>query len=236
MPSIKNIVSLDSVSKHYPQGPEIIYAVNNVSLRISEGDFVTITGRSGAGKTTLLSLIGGLTSPTSGRLNIFNHDLATLADAEISFLRAKYIGFVFQFASLIPTLTALDNVRLPGLFAKKPISPFEAKELLALVGLSDKIHNFPAELSGGQQARVALARALANHPRLLLADEPTGNLDVETEEEVLGFIRELNQKQKITVLLVTHNPKLASYGNRHLIMQSGKITETDHGKNLHGLG
>jgi putative ABC transport system ATP-binding protein/lipoprotein-releasing system ATP-binding protein len=220
------VVELVMVSKHYQLGSVTVKAVERATLEVSAGDFLTITGRSGSGKTTLLSLIGGLTNPTSGQVKVFGQALDDLADAAISTLRAERIGFAFQFASLIPTLTALDNVRLPGLFASRPVNLGKAAELLSWVGLADKRASYPAELSGGQQARVALARALANHPDLLLADEPTGNLDVETEWEVLSLLRELNRERGTTVVLVTHNPELARYGNRHLIMQRGELHET----------
>jgi len=224
-PDAKPVIRLEEVCKHYRQGGEIVRAVDEVSLQIFPGDFASITGRSGSGKTTLLSLIGGLTTPSAGQVEIFGEAVDGLEDEALSSLRADRIGFGFQFASLIPTLTALDNVRLPGLFGTKPVRPKEAADLLAWVGLADKLHNFPAELTGGQQTRVALARALTNHPSLLLADEPTGNLDVETEAEILSLLRDLNRERNMTILLVTHNPELAQHGTRHLVMQSGKLTE-----------
>ena len=219
------VIILNELNKHYAQGVEIVQGVSDVSMQVQQKDFVVITGRSGSGKTTLLSLIGGLTDPTSGSVEIFGKRLNQLDDAAISSLRSERIGFVFQFACLIPTLTAFDNVRLPGLFAKDPVTVERAEELLAMVGLSDKIDNYPFELSGGQEARVGLVRALANQPDLLMADEPTGNLDVETEREILELLRDLNQQLGTTVVLVTHNPKLAAYGNRHLIMDDGKVEE-----------
>ncbi len=220
-----SVVHLVGLSKHYCQGAETVRAVDEVALQVTAGDFLIITGRSGSGKTTLLSLIGGLTIPTAGAVAVFGQSLAELDDAAISALRAENIGFVFQFASLIPTLTALDNVRLPGLFAKHPLSPAEAARLLSWVGLADKLGSYPAQLSGGQQTRVAVARALANRPDLLLADEPTGNLDVVTEQEILTLFREINLNDGTTIVLVTHNPELARYGNRHLIMESGRLSE-----------
>jgi len=220
------IIHLEKVCKYYQQGAETVRAVDCVALDINAGDFVSITGRSGSGKTTMLSLIGGLTNPTSGEIDVFGEQINSLDDETVSKLRANRIGFVFQFTSLIPTLTVLDNVRLPGLFAAQKVNPGYAKILLDWVGLSPKLNNYPAELSGGQQARVSLARALANRPDLLLADEPTGNLDVETEWEILSLLRDLNLNQNTTVVLVTHNPELAKYGNRHLVMQSGRLTET----------
>ncbi len=220
------LIELWGISKHYQQGSEIVKAVDDVSLQVQAGDFVSITGRSGSGKTTLLSLIGGLTASTSGGVRVFDQTIQELSDRELSALRAQRIGFVFQFTSLIPTLTALDNVRLPGIFADTLVGQSYARELLDWVGLSDKLNNYPAELSGGQQARVSLARALANKPDLLLADEPTGNLDVETEWEILSLLKELNLKQNMTILLVTHNPELAKYGNRHVVMHAGGLNES----------
>lgn len=221
------VIELESVSKHYRQGGDIMRAVEAVTLHVLAGDFLTITGRSGSGKTTLLSLIGGLTLPTAGNIRVFSQSLADLDDAAISALRAKRIGFVFQFASLLPTLTALDNVRLPGLFAARPVSEAEAARLLAWVGLGDKLSRYPSQLSGGQRVRVALARALANRPELLLADEPTSNLDVETEQEIMALFQELNQKQGATILLVTHNPELACFGQRQLRMEGGRLSEVE---------
>lgn len=214
-------VRLESVCKHYYQATELVKAVDEVDLCVQSGEFLVITGRSGSGKTTLLSLIGGLTTPTSGSIQVFGDSLDSLDDQQLSTLRAQQIGFVFQFASLIPTLSALDNVRLPGLFAGSPLSVGDAAELLSWVGLADRTTSYPSQLSGGQQARVAVARALANHPRLLLADEPTGNLDVETEREILNLLRKMNRSRGTAVVLVTHNPDLARFGQRHLVMDSG---------------
>jgi ABC-type lipoprotein export system ATPase subunit len=219
------VIYLENVSKHFRQGGALVRAVDEVSLEIFSGDFLVLTGRSGSGKTTLLSLIGGLTTPTAGRVHLFGRDLARLDDATLSALRAERLGFVFQFASLLPTLTALDNVRLPGLFASRPVTTATTLELLGWVGLADKAHCYPSALSGGQLARVALARALANRPALLLADEPTGNLDVDTEREIFSLLHELNRAHGVTILLVTHNPELACYGNRRLRMDSGRLEE-----------
>jgi ABC-type lipoprotein export system ATPase subunit len=223
VPAVCPVIDLNGVSKVYQQGAETVIAVDDVTLRLEKGDFLVITGRSGSGKTTLLSLIGGLTRPTSGSVRVFGDALADLEDDTLSSLRAERIGFVFQFASLIPTLTALDNVRLPGLFASRRLGQTEAAKLLSWVGLSNKAGSYPSQLSGGQQARVAMARALANRPDLLLADEPTGNLDVETEREILELMRDLNQMQGTSVVLVTHNPEMACFGDRHLIMHSGRL-------------
>lgn len=217
------LVELTGVCKHYQQGAELVKAVDGVDLRLKQGEFLVITGRSGSGKTTLLSLMGGLTMPTDGSIHLFGESLPQLDDLTASTLRAERIGFVFQFSSLIPTLTALDNVRLPGLFSATPPSVGDAAELLSWVGLADKQHSYPSQLSGGQQSRVAVARALVNRPDILLADEPTGNLDVETEGEILLLLQEMNLNHGTAVVLVTHNPELAHFGQHHLIMDSGRL-------------
>ncbi len=223
--SEKNIINLKNVSKSYPQGDERVFAIKNVSLEIQAGDFVVITGRSGSGKTTLLSLIGGLTNSSEGNCEVFGVNLEKVEDKKVSEVRAKKIGFVFQFSSLIPTLSALDNVRLPGVFTDKPVKNERAKALLDWVGLEKQYGRYSSQLSGGQQTRVSLARALANHPELILADEPTGNLDVDTELEMMTLIKEINETKGTTILLVTHNPELARFGNRHLVMENGLISE-----------
>jgi ABC-type lipoprotein export system ATPase subunit len=250
-------ISLCDVTKSYRQGENQIVAVNNVNLEVTAGDFSIITGRSGSGKTTLLSLIGGLTHASTGTICIDDVNLLSLDDKTLSLLRAEKIGFIFQFASLLPTLTVLENVRLPRLFAhmsnenngtrihaddadkKKNLRspalvcvPYSGKqpglqyacELLQMVGLEDKSKTYPAQLSGGQRRRVAIARALVNRPAILLADEPTGDLDVDTEAEILELFHSLN-RQGTTILLVTHNPNLASIGNRLFQMERGRLIE-----------
>ncbi len=221
------VVRLNGLSKYYQLAAETVKAVDNVNLEVNKGDFLLITGRSGSGKTTLLSLIGGLTSPTAGDVHINKDNLANMQDEEISALRAKEIGFVFQFHSLIPTLTTLDNVRLPQMFAYSHIQLNDPDQLLSLVGLENKKQNYPSQLSGGQQTRVALARALANHPTLLLADEPTGNLDHETEQEIMQLLRQINHERGVTIVMVTHNPELSKYANRHIVMEDGRVIRED---------
>lgn len=220
------LVELAGICKHYQHGAQMVRAVECVDLCVNPGDFLLITGRSGSGKTTLLSLIGGLTPPSSGLQHLLGEDLAQLNDIQISRLRAERIGFVFQFSSLIPTLTVLDNVRLPSLFTGNHSHSGErATTLLDWVGLEDKKASFPSQLSGGQQTRVALARALVNRPELLLADEPTGNLDVETEQDVMDLLRQMNEDEGTTVVMVTHNPALAPFANRHAVMNQGRLVE-----------
>ncbi len=226
-------IDIHGLSKSYRQGENIVTAVDDVNLEIRAGDFVVITGRSGAGKTTLLSLIGRLTDPTAGTICIDGVDLRALNDAALASLRARTLGFVFQFGSLLPTLTVLENVRLPSLFAGEPVlskveglaDSARAAELVRMVGLGDKLHNYPPQLSGGQRRRVAIARALINHPAILLADEPTGDLDVDTENEILDLFQSLNA-QGMTIVLVTHSANLAPYGKRAFRMERGRLIET----------
>ncbi len=215
-------ISLRGLTKVYPQGATQVNAVDCVSLDVCAGDFIVITGRSGIGKTTLLSLIGRLTEPTAGEILIDGVDLKSLDDGALSNFRARKIGFVFQFASLIPTLSVLENIALPSLFAGQAVDEKRTLELARMVGLGDKWSSYPPQLSGGQRRRVAIARALINRPAILLADEPTGDLDVDTEREVLDLFRAFN-RQGMTVILVTHNPSLIAYGKRAFRMEQGTL-------------
>jgi ABC-type lipoprotein export system ATPase subunit len=223
----QRVVELQSVSKHYNQGNGLVRAVDEVSLEVCSGDFLHITGRSGSGKSTLLSLIGGLAAPTAGTVKVLDRDLQALDDKQISHLRATAMGFVFQFSSLIPTLSVIDNVRLPGLFAGGSHNDERAAELLTWVGLFNKKNSFPSQLSSGQATRVALARSLVNKPVILLADEPTGNLDVETEIDILRLLQQINREEGLTIVMVTHNPDLIHFGNRHAIMEMGRLKEVE---------
>jgi len=204
-----------------------VAAVDNVNLAVKEGDFVVILGHSGSGKTTLLSLIGGLTTPDSGQVFINGIDNWQQTDNSLSNIRNKKIGFIFQFASLIPTLTTLENILLPLSFSRKPSgSREEALAMLDRVGLADKANAFPSQLSGGQQRRVAISRAFINKPDIILADEPTGDLDEFTERDILSLFREYNEKG-ITFLIVTHNVLLAEKQKRArvFIMRQGVLVE-----------
>ncbi|MDE3088027.1 MAG: ABC transporter ATP-binding protein [Chloroflexota bacterium] len=226
------MICLRGVSKSYRQGDSDVVAVDNVNVDMAAGDFAIIAGRSGSGKTTLLSLIGGLTHPSAGTICVDGMNLLSLDDKTLSNLRARRIGFIFQFASFLPTLTVLENVCLPRLFAGEPAKSNRAIakhpvgiELLQMVGLDDKANNYPTQLSGGQRRRAAIARAFINQPALLLADEPTGDLDIDTESEILELFRSLN-RQGTTILLVTHNPGLATIGNRLFQMERGRLVES----------
>jgi ABC-type lipoprotein export system ATPase subunit len=227
MASGNPLIELYDVHKIYQQGKwNSVTAVKGVNLSIQQGEFAVITGRSGSGKTTLLNLISGLARPTAGRVLLEQTELWTLPDAQQSLLRNQKIGFVFQFPSLIPSLTALENVTLPTIVESgnhRASVIARAKNLLYEVGLADKLGSYPRQLSAGEQQRVVVARSLINEPELLLADEPTSNLDEQTEQEIMALIRRLYEQRSITILLVTHSTDLARYGNRALRMAAGEI-------------
>ena len=211
----------------YEVGSQIIEAVRGLTLTVRAGEFISIVGHSGSGKSTLLSIVGGLARPTRGTITFDGIDIWQRDDAFRAAFRNANIGFVFQFASLIPTLDAVENVALPQMFsngARKPSGHAKAKELLDLVSLSDKYEAFPNELSGGQQRRVAIARALINQPRIILADEPTGDLDEETEAEVMNFLFRSSRRHNAALVMATHNLALAQNADRMLRMKNGTLT------------
>jgi putative ABC transport system ATP-binding protein len=218
------MIMLERVIKRYLTGDRIVEALQEFTGQVADGEFVVVTGRSGAGKSTFLSVIGGLVRPDSGRVTVGGHDLWAMSDAERSRFRCRTMGFVFQFASLIPTLTVAENVLLPATF----LPPGEgggrrrALQLLERVGLGEQANRMPWQLSGGQQKRVAVARAMLHNPALLLADEPTADLDEETEREIIALFAELN-RAGTTVLLATHNTELAEQATRHLVLSGGRI-------------
>ena len=221
------MIALRNVTKTYQVSKEVaVTAVRNVSLNVDKGEFVVITGRSGSGKTTVLNLAAGLVKPTSGEVCLGDVNLWSLADREQSLLRNRQIGFVFQFPSLLPSLTVLENVALPTIFGTNHRGQDPRKraaELLDMVGLSDKLSAYPRQLSAGQQQRVVIARALIGPPEVLLADEPTSNLDEQTEHEIMDLFRDIHGKTGVTVALVTHTSQLVSYGTRAIEMASGVI-------------
>lgn len=221
------IIKCEKLAKTYWVENKEVTAVNNVNLQVAAGDFVVILGHSGSGKTTLLSLIGGLTSPDSGSVRINGIDNWSQDDRYLSTLRNKTIGFIFQFASLIPTLTSLENLLLPLYFGSGNSENREyAMHLLEQVGLADKATAYPSQLSGGQQRRIAITRAFMSEPDIILADEPTGDLDEETEKEILHLFRRQNKKG-VTFLVVTHNSSLAELqvSPRVLHMKQGNLSE-----------
>jgi putative ABC transport system ATP-binding protein/lipoprotein-releasing system ATP-binding protein len=203
--------------------------IDNISLSINKGDFLSIVGHSGSGKTTLISIVGGILKPTSGKVLLDGVDICTLDDNSLSEYRAQRIGFMFQFASLLPILTAKENVLLPAIFNpapnKKAGSEKFAQDLLEMVGIGDKKNAYPAQLSGGQQRRVAIARALLNSPDIILADEPTGDLDEETEAEIMHLFEKINQQQGVTIILITHNLELAGKAQKRFRMSRGAFVD-----------
>ena len=220
-------IILENVVKNYSIGEQSISAVNHVSMEINKGEFISIVGHSGSGKTTLLSMIGGIVQPTSGRILCGGTNIYSLDSDGLSEYRSNKIGFMFQFASLLPILTAKENLLLPGLFSSdhRSVDAKKAEEYLEIVGLKDKIEAYPSQLSGGQQRRVAIARAFMNDPEIILADEPTGDLDEETEAEIMALFRKLNAEKKITFMFITHNLELAKHAQRQLRMNQGSIQE-----------
>lgn len=219
------VLRTEALVKEFTLGSVVVRALRGVDLDIYENEMVGIVGPSGSGKSTLLGLIGGLDRPTAGRIEIDGVDITHMSEGRLTEVRNEKIGFVFQFFNLIPTLTALENVALPIHFARWPKFHPErrARELLELLGLGDRLHHRPMELSGGQQQRVAIARALANNPPLLLADEPTGNLDSEASAVVIQALRDVWRETGTTVVLVTHDPELAGQMDRQVMLVDGRI-------------
>ena len=213
------------VRKIYRQGESEIAALDGISLEIPKGAFAVIMGPSGSGKSTLLHLIGGLDRPTSGDLLVDGRLIGQMADDEVTLFRRTKIGFVFQFFNLLPTLTALENVALPLVLdgVAKAEADLRAEALLDKVGLQTRQHHLPEEMSGGEIQRIAVARALAFNPPLILADEPTGNLDSKNGEAVLSLLREINKNDGCTIVMVTHSQEAASYGERRILLKDGRV-------------
>lgn len=219
------IIQINKLTKTYQRHEGAINAVDNLSLDIPKGSFVTITGASGSGKTTLLLMLGGLLRSTSGKMQYNGNEINLHNEAELANFRSNHVGFVMQSFALVPYLTAVENIMI-ALNVKnsdKVVNRKRAMELLEWVGLDDRTTHYPKELSVGQQQRVAIARSLANNPDLLLADEPTGNLDPHLSEEILNILKEINQKQQTTVVMVTHSPKASEYGSLRIKLNNGKI-------------
>jgi ABC-type lipoprotein export system ATPase subunit len=220
------VIEIKNLAKNYSIDGQIFRAVYNVSFSVTKGEMVSIIGHSGSGKTTLLSLIGGLTKPDSGQVLINDVNIWSMDDAALSSFRNKKISFIYQFASLIPTLTSLETIMLPTAFGEHAEKIGErAEELLSLVGLKEKAGAYPSHLSGGQQRRIAIARAFINSPEIVLADEPTGDLDEETEDEIIRLFQDMSEKQKTTFLIVTHNKDIAAKTRRQLSMSNGVLSE-----------
>lgn len=221
------ILELKNITKTYVTGTNFFNALNQVSLKIHEGEFISITGPSGSGKSTLMHIIGLLDNPTSGEVILNGRNIAKLKEHQLAQVRNVTLGFVFQQFNLLAKTSSLDNVMLPLLYSDVPKKNRQdiALELLKKVGLIEKISNTPAQLSGGQQQRVAIARALVNNPKIILADEPTGNLDSKSGIEIMKLFHELNEKEGRTIVFVTHDMDLAKQANRTVIIKDGKILE-----------
>ena len=223
---MKTILQAENLIKTYQVGKVETHALRGVSLDIKEGEFVAVMGQSGCGKSTLLHLLGGLLSPTSGKIVIDGEDVSAVSDAARTDIRRRKIGFVFQRFNLFPTLTAEGNLKLAEkVHSKNGGSADRRREVLSLLKLENRMHHKPLEMSGGEQQRVALARAVINNPAIILADEPTGNLDSENSEIVLDMFRDLNRKLNQTIIMITHNPEAARHCSRTIQMRDGLIVE-----------
>jgi putative ABC transport system ATP-binding protein len=220
------IVTVRNLSKIYAQGEIQVTALNQISLTIAAGEFLTLMGPSGSGKSTLLHIIAGVDRPTSGECLVQGVDVTQLNESELADWRNQNVGFVFQTFNLIPVLTAFENVELPLLLTRLGSAQRrrQVEAVLDLVGLADRMHHLPRQLSGGQEQRVAIARALVTDPKLVVADEPTGNLDSRSAQEVLGLLQSLSRPAGKTVIMVTHDPKAAAFGSRSIHLEKGELT------------
>ena len=231
---MKPVVKLHDIHKTYQMGDIAVPVLKGVSMTVAQGEMVALMGASGSGKSTLMNILGCLDRPDSGSYWLDGEEVARLSADQRALLRNRKLGFVFQNFNLLPRTSALDNVAMPLLYASGHISERDSRqraaEMLGRVGLEDRLNYEPSRLSGGQQQRVAIARALINHPSLLLADEPTGNLDSRTSKEVLEMIQQLNQKEGITIIMVTHDAKVAQHAGRRIHIHDGVIVDGDFGK------
>jgi putative ABC transport system ATP-binding protein len=225
---MSTLVRIKNLTKTYQRGPEKVEVLHGINLDIQKGDFVALMGPSGSGKTTLLNLIGGLDSPSGGEIEVDGQRIDTMSSGQLSQWRSNHVGFVFQFYNLMPTLSAQKNVELPLLLTRLSSAQRKrnAEITLQLVGLADRGRHRPAELSGGQQQRVAIARAIVSDPTLLICDEPTGDLDRQSAEEILGLLQLLNREHGKTIVMVTHDPKAAEYASHTLHLDKGTLVET----------
>jgi putative ABC transport system ATP-binding protein len=220
------MIEIRDLKKVYHVGEVDVHALRGVNLSVARGEFLSIVGPSGSGKSTLFHILGGLTPPTSGDVHIDGRDLLKMTDAERTELRKTTVGFVFQKYNLLPTLTAADNIAIArDIAGRDQKSDPQFEEILKLLGIEGRLHHKPRALSGGEQQRVAIARGIVNHPAILLADEPTGNLDTDNSIAVLGILRDLNDRLGQTILMITHNPEAAAYGDRIVRMRDGIVVD-----------
>jgi putative ABC transport system ATP-binding protein len=222
--NVRPLIEMEAVTKVYPMGEVTVHALSGLDLSVNRGEFIVLLGPSGSGKTTTLNLVGGLDRPSSGQLRVDGEEVITLNETRLAEYRRRKVGFIFQFFNLIPTLTAAENVEFALALTQRGKSLHQqALGLLTQVGLRERADHFPSQLSGGEQQRVAIARALANHPPLLLCDEPTGNLDADTGRQVLQSLRSLNREEGATVVLVTHNTSIAPMADRVVRLRNGAV-------------
>lgn len=217
------MITLENVTKTVRSGTEDLTILCDVNIRIPDGQFVALTGASGSGKSTLLGLIAGLDSPSSGRIQIDGDEVTTMGEDDLARLRSERIGFIFQSFHLIPSLTAFENILIPMEILGVPNARSRAEHLLADVGLIDRGHHYPSELSGGEQQRVAIARAFANEPSILLADEPTGNLDSKNGTHIFELMTAMHARRSVTLVLVTHDARLAAEADRQIVLKDGRV-------------
>ena len=225
-----NIIRTENLSKTYGNGPTAVYALKSADFEVSKGQFIAITGPSGSGKSTFLHLLGGLDKPSSGSVILEGKDIYSLSEAELAILRRRKFGFVFQFFNLIPVLSAEENITLPLLLDNRPVDKNYVDELIDILGLGSRRKHFPDTLSGGEQQRVSIARALANKPSVIFADEPTGNLDSKTGKEVLELLTLSIKKYYQTLVMITHDLNVASHANRIVSIEDGCIISDEVAK------
>ena len=222
-----NIVKVEHLSKVYGKGENAVYALNDISFSVDRGEFVAIVGASGSGKSTLLHILGGVDRPTSGKVFIDGEDICALNDTQLAIFRRRQVGLIYQFYNLIPVLTVKENIELPLLLDNRQVDRAQFKEMVNYLGIADKTEYFPNQLSGGQQQRVSVGRALFSAPSIVLADEPTGNLDSKNCAEVVKLLKDSNKKHKQTLILIIHNEQIAMQADRIITITDGKIANDE---------
>lgn len=221
------ILKVEKLTKIYGKGESQVVALDNVSFSVEKGEFVAIVGASGSGKSTLLHLLGGVDRPTEGKVYIDGKDIFSFDDDKLAIFRRRQVGLIYQFYNLIPVLNVEENITLPMALDNRKVNDKDLEELIALLGLEDRKKHLPNELSGGQQQRTSIGRALITHPAIILADEPTGNLDTNSSDEVVGLLKRSNTEYKQTIVMITHNPEIAKCADRILRIEDGRLTEEE---------
>ena len=222
-----DILQVKNLSKHYGKGETLVKAIDDVTFNLVKGDFVAIIGPSGAGKSTLMHLIGGVDKPTQGKVLIDGQDIYTFSEDNLAIFRRRQVGLIYQFYNLIPILNVEENIKLPLLLDKQRVDEGQFSDLVAQLGIADRLHHLPNQLSGGQQQRVSIGRALIYSPALVLADEPTGNLDSDASQEIIHLLEECNQRYRQTIVIITHDERIAMRAKRILTMKDGKIVKDE---------